>query len=68
MKSAEIEINDIKQETIEDENKDATFESDHNVGKTFKLKLEENISKLYEELDKYDYPTMEKITGDPKIC
>ena len=33
MKSAEIEINDIKQEALEDENKDAAFESDHDVAR-----------------------------------
>ena len=61
IKSAEIEINDIKQENPEEEKKDSAFESDHEAGKTFKLKMEENILKLYEELDKenFDHPTME---------
>ena len=51
MKSAEIEINNIKQEPLEEEKQDATFESDH-VGKKFKVGKEENILKLREELDK----------------
>ena len=61
IKSAEIEINDIKQENPEEEKKYSAFESHHEAGKTFKLKMEENISKLYEELDKdkYDHPTMD---------
>ena len=42
MEMAEIETDDIKQKPLE---------SDH-VGNKFKLKMEENILKLYEELDK----------------
>jgi hypothetical protein len=59
MKSAEIEINDIKQETLEEEKKDSALKSDHDESKKFKLKMEENILKLFEELDKdkYDHPT-----------
>ena len=52
MKSAEIEIHDIKQEPLEEEKKQTTFELDIDVGKKFKLKMEENILKLYVELDK----------------
>ena len=55
VKLAEIEINDIKQEPIEMEKQHAIFESDHDVGKEFKLKVEENILRLYQELDKEKY-------------
>jgi hypothetical protein len=48
---AEIEINDIKQEPLEEENQHAAFESDHDAGEKFKLKMEDIILKLYEELD-----------------
>jgi hypothetical protein len=48
-KFAEIEI---KQEPIEKEKQHAAFESDHDVGKEFKLKVEENILKMCQELDK----------------
>ena len=48
----EIEINDIKQEPIQEENQHTAFESDHDVGKEFKLKMEENILRMYQELDK----------------
>ena len=48
---AEIEIDDIKQELIDEEEKPAIFESDHEE-KGKKIQLEENILKLYEELDK----------------
>ena len=41
---AEIKIIDIKQESL--------GESDHDLGKNFKVKMEENILKLCEELDK----------------
>ena len=52
-KSAEIEINDIKQEPFEaEEEQQAAFESDHDAGKKFKVKMEENILKLCKELDK----------------
>ena len=51
---AEIEIDDIKQEPIEEEKKPDIFESDHDVavGKKIQIQMEENILKLYEELDK----------------
>jgi hypothetical protein len=49
---AEIEINDIKQEPIEEEKQHTAFESDHDVQKEFKLKMEENILRMYQELDK----------------
>jgi hypothetical protein len=52
METAEIEINDIKQEPVEEEQQQAAFESNCDVKKSFKLKMEENILKLYEELDK----------------
>ena len=41
---AEIEINDIKQEPLQEADQ-------HDLGKKFKLKMEENILKLCEELD-----------------
>ena len=44
MEVSEIEINDIKQEPL--------GESDHDLGKKFKVKMEENILKLCKELDK----------------
>jgi hypothetical protein len=49
MKSAEIEIHGIKQESLEEE---TTFESDNDIRKKFKLEMKENILKLYEEFDK----------------
>ena len=49
-KMAEIEINDVKEEQIEEQH--ATFESDQDIGKKIKLKMKENILKLCEELDK----------------
>ena len=52
LKLAEIEVNDIKQEPFEDEKQNTAFESDHNEGKKFKLKMEESILGVYEELDK----------------
>jgi hypothetical protein len=52
IKLEEIEINDIKQEPLEEEKQDADLESDHRMGEKFKLKMEEHILKLYEELDK----------------
>ena len=55
MKLAEIEINNIKQEPVEEKEKNASFESDHDEGKKFKLKMEESILKLYDELDKEKY-------------
>ena len=39
MKLAEIEINDIKKEPQEEEKQSASFESDHDVGKIFKLNM-----------------------------
>ena len=50
--SAEMEINDVKQEPLEEEKQDASLELDSDLGKEFKLKMEENILKLCEELDK----------------
>ena len=47
---AEIEINDVKEEPLEEQITD--LESNQSIVKKFKLKMEENISKLYEELDK----------------
>ena len=52
MKMAVIEINDTKQEPIEEEKKQNAFQSDHDEGKKFKLNMEKNILELYEELDK----------------
>ena len=51
-KSAEIEFNDMKEEPFEgEEEQQAAFELDHDVGKNFRIKMEENILKLCEELD-----------------
>ena len=50
--STEIEINDVKQEPLEEEKQDASLELDSDLGKEFKLKMEENILKLCLELDK----------------
>ena len=52
MKLAKIEINYFKQEPIEEEKQQVVFESDHDVQKEFKLKMEENILRIYQELDK----------------
>ena len=52
MKMAVIEINDVKQEPIEEKKMQNAFQLDHDEGKIFKLNMEENILKLYEELDK----------------
>ena len=49
-KMAEIEINDVKEEQLKEQH--ATFISDLDMGKKFKLKMKENILKLCEELDK----------------
>ena len=49
-KMAEIEINDVEKEPLEEQH--AAFESDQDIGKNFKLKMKENILKLCEELDK----------------
>ena len=49
-KMAEIEIIHIKEKPLEEQH--AAFESDQDRGKKFKLKLEENILQLCEELDK----------------
>ena len=51
-KSTEIEMDEIKQEPVEEEKLQSAVESDYNVGKIFKVKMEENILKLCEELDK----------------
>ena len=49
-KMAEIEINDVKEEQLEEQH--ATFESAQDIGKKFKLKMKENILKLCEKLEK----------------
>ena len=49
MKVEEIEINDLKQEPLEEENQHAASESDPDLGNNFKVKMEENILKLCEE-------------------
>ena len=61
IKVAEIEIHDIKQEPLEDENQNAASESDPDLGKNLKVKMEENILKFCEELDKEksEYSTMD---------
>ena len=46
-KMAEIEINDVKEEQLKEQH--ATFISDLDMGKKFKLKMKENILKLCEE-------------------
>ena len=51
-KSAEIDINHIKQEPPEEEKQQAILESDLDGKNKFKLKMEENILELYMELDK----------------
>ena len=51
MALAEIEVSDIKQEPIVEKNQHAAYESDLDVKKAFQLKMEENILKLYKELD-----------------
>ena len=62
-KLAEMEILDIKKEPFEvyEEQKHVAFESAHVVRKEYKLKIEETILKLFEELDreKYENPTMD---------
>ena len=62
-KLTEMEILDIKKEPFEvyEEQKHVAFESAHVVRKEYKLKIEETILKLYEELDrkKYENPTMD---------
>ena len=52
LKLSEIERDGIKQEPLEEENQHAASESDPDLGKNFKVKMEENILKLCEELDK----------------
>ena len=52
MELAEIEVNGIKKEPQEEEKQNASFESDHDIGKRFNLNMEENILKLCEELHK----------------
>ena len=61
MEMAEIEINDIKQEPLEEAEQHTALESDHVIENNFKLKMEENILKFYEELDKekFDHSTMD---------
>ena len=51
IKFENFEIHDIKQEPLEEENYHAAFESDLDVGREFKLKMEGDILKLFEELD-----------------
>ena len=51
MKMIETEISDIKQEPLEEKNEHAVLESDYDIEKKFKLKMEENMLKLCEELD-----------------
>ena len=51
MKSTNIEINEIKQERLEEEKKHS-FDSDCDKGKKFEQKMEDNILHLCEELDK----------------
>ena len=60
LKLAEIEINNIKQEPIEEEKKQNVFPSDYDKAKKSKLNMEENIFELYEELDKekFEHSTM----------
>ena len=48
MKMADVEINDIKQEPLEAND---AFQSDHDEGKEFRLKMEETILELFEELE-----------------
>ena len=65
-KSAEIEFNDMKEEPFEgEEEQQAAFELDHDVGKNFRIKMEENILKLCEELDqeKSENSTMDFSQG-----
>ena len=51
MKMIETEISDIKQEPLDEKNEHAVLESDYDIEKKFKLKMEENMLKLCEELD-----------------
>ena len=46
MKLAEIEINDKEKQQV-------AFESDHDVGKEFQLKMEENILCLFSLMNKF---------------
>ena len=61
LKLAEFEINDIKQEPIEEEKKQNALQLDHDEGKKFALNMEENILELYNELDKekFEHSTMD---------
>ena len=52
IKLENIEIHDIKQEHHEEENHHVAFESDLDVAREFKQKMEGDIWKLFEELDK----------------
>ena len=52
IKFEEIGIDDIKQESIEERVHQFVSESNNNEGNKFQLKMEENILKLCEELDK----------------
>ena len=63
MKLAEIEINNIKQEPVEEKEKIAAIESDHDKGKNFKMKMEESILKLYEQLDKEKHENSTMVTN-----
>ena len=47
-----VDIDDMKQEPIEEQKKQNAFQLDHDEGKKFKLNMEENILELYEEFDK----------------
>jgi len=49
--NSEIEVSEIKREPIVEQNQHAAYESDLDVKKAFQLKMEENILKLYKELD-----------------
>ena len=60
MKLAEIEI---KQEPVEEKEKIAAIESDHDKGKNFKMKMEESILKLYEQLDKEKHENSTMVTN-----
>ena len=53
MENMDLQSNLSMMENVEFEEKvDIKIESDHDVGKEFKLKIEENILRMYQELDK----------------
>ena len=53
MENMDLQSNLSMMENVEFEEKvDFKIESDHDVGKEFKLKIEENILRMYQELDK----------------